>query len=72
MGKTKTATVPGPQAPVDAWSPEQLSKALKRGSVKAKVDLLKRAGILNSKGKLARKYRSWGKKVVRTPESASP
>lgn len=66
--KTKAVPSPGPQAPRGAWTPAELSAALHEGTIEEKIALLRTAGILNEKGELAPKYRSWGTPVSRTPE----
>jgi hypothetical protein len=76
MGKTKTsvrrgktaAPLPGRQAPRDAWTADELSAALAAGTIEEKVAFLRTAGILDERGELAKMYRSWGRKVSRTPE----
>jgi hypothetical protein len=59
---------PGRQAPPRVWTPEELFLALTQGTIEEKVALLRTAGILDERGKLAKKYRSWGNKPSRTPE----
>ena len=60
---------PGPQAPPGVWSPSDLLEAIRKPSRARKIELLRDAGILDARGKLAKKYRSWGSRVSRT-ESA--
>lgn len=60
---------PGRQAPAGAWSPDTLMKALRSGSVDEKVEVLKKAGILDASGKLTKTYKNWGSKVTRTPDA---
>lgn len=62
--------LPGPQAPPGVWTPAALSEALARGTLDEKIQLLRTIGILDKKGELAGKYRSWGTKVTRTSEEA--
>lgn len=66
--RSTNAKAPGPQAPRGAWTPAELSAALHEGTIEEKIALLRTAGILNEKGELAPKYRSWGTRVSRTPE----
>jgi hypothetical protein len=40
--------------------------ALMKPSLAEKLKMLRTAGILDSRGKLAKKYRSWGNRVSRT------
>lgn len=60
---------PGAQAPLGVWTPKDLYAALTRGTIDEKVALLQTAGILDERGELAKKYRSWGQKASRTPDS---
>ncbi len=62
------AARPGPQAPPGVWTPQALAAALAPGTLEEEVALLRAAGILDERGELARKYRSWGGKASRTPE----
>jgi hypothetical protein len=57
-----------PAAPGPPWSAEALIAAIEAGSVEEKVARLKTVGILTPTGKLAKRYRSWGTNVSRTPE----
>jgi hypothetical protein len=50
------------------WTPERLRKAVTAGTMAAKVDLLKRIGILEKDGTLAKRTTNWGKGPTRTPE----
>jgi hypothetical protein len=75
MAKTKKlkkpkelAPRPGPQAPPGVWTPKDLYAVLTSGTIDEKVALLQTAGILDERGELAKKYRSWGQKASRTPE----
>jgi hypothetical protein len=43
-----------------------LLAALKKPSPTRKQELLRESGILDAKGKIAKKYRSWGNRVSRT------
>jgi hypothetical protein len=56
----------GPQAPAGVWTPQELLDALRKPSLAEKVKMLREVGILDSRGKLAKKYRSWGNRVSRT------
>jgi hypothetical protein len=56
----------GRQAAPDAWSPDDLVEAIRLPSLERKIELLREVGILDARGKLASKYRSWGKRVSRT------
>ena len=56
----------GRQAPPEVWTAEELLAALKKPSMAEKIKMLRSAGILDSRGKLAKKYRSWGNRVSRT------
>lgn len=56
----------GPQAPPGVWTTEELRAAIKKPSMAEKLKMLRSAGILDSRGKLAKKYRSWGNRVSRT------
>lgn len=64
-GRKKTIT-PGPQAPPGAWTPAELRAALQRPSLARKLELLREVGILDARGRIARMYRSWGRRVSRT------
>jgi hypothetical protein len=68
MAKTRkrAPTRIGPQAPPGVWTPQELRDAIKKPSLAEKVKMLREAGILDSRGKLAKKYRSWGNRVSRT------
>jgi hypothetical protein len=63
--KRKVAPSPRLQGPED-WTPEALLAALHCGTLEEDIALLHTIGILNKKGELARKYRTWGRKVSRT------
>jgi hypothetical protein len=56
----------GPQAPRGVLTPQDMRDALKKPSLAEKLKMLRTAGILDSRGKLAKKYRSWGNRVSRT------
>lgn len=60
MAKTgkRAPTHIGPQALPGVWTPQELRDAFKKPSLAAKVKMLREAGILDSRGKLAKKYRS--------------
>ena len=69
MAKTKSKRAPtrvGRQAAVGAWAPSELAAAIREPTLARKVELLREIGILDAKGKLAKKYRSWGSRVSRT------
>lgn len=66
-GSKRTAPKAGPQAPVGVWTPAELAAAIARGSIDDDIALLRTSGILDEKGELAKKYRTWGRKVSRTP-----
>jgi hypothetical protein len=65
MGKRAPRRV-GRQAAPGVWAPQDLLDAIARPSTEEKIKLLREVGILDATGKLARKYRSWGKRVSRT------
>jgi hypothetical protein len=67
--KKKTAAAHRRQAPAGAWSPDTLMKALRRGSVDEKVEVLKKAVSLDASGKLTKTYKNWSSKVTRTPDA---
>jgi hypothetical protein len=67
-GSKERTPRPGPQAPPGVWTPENLAAALAPGTLEEEVALLRVAGILDKRGDLAKKYRSWGRKASRTPE----
>jgi len=56
----------GRQAPPGVWTPQELRDAITRPSREEKMKMLREIGILDARGKLARKYRSWGTRVSRT------
>lgn len=66
-GSKRTTPDAGPQAPPGVWTPAELAAALARGSIDDDIALLRTSGILDQKGELAKKYRTWGRKVSRTP-----
>jgi hypothetical protein len=67
MAKTKlTKARVGRQAPVGVWSPKELLDAVRKPSREEKVRMLREVGIIDAKGELAKKYRSWGTRVSRT------
>jgi hypothetical protein len=72
MAKTRSraggANRVGPQAAPGTWTPEDLLRAIAEPSLDEKLALLRTVGILDASGKLAKRYRSWGSKVSRTPE----
>jgi hypothetical protein len=68
MAKTSkrvTKRVVRPAAGV-ASAPSELAAAIRRPTLARKLELLREVGILDDKGKLAKKYRSWGTRVSRT------
>lgn len=57
-------------APAQDWSVPNLIKVLHGASTHTRADavkLLKKQGILSPDGKLAKRYRSWGKRITHTP-----
>ena len=52
----------------EEWTLEAMIAVLQAPSLEEDIALLKRAGILTKKGKLAKLYTTWGDKVSRTPE----
>ncbi|MGA7121352.1 MAG: hypothetical protein WBY94_14705 [Polyangiaceae bacterium] len=67
MAKTRPSTAEQPR-PVE-WSADALVEAVRSGTREQKSARLRRIGILTSDGTLAPKYKNWGSKVSRTPES---
>jgi hypothetical protein len=67
MAKTKATEQVNPET-LD-WSVPAIIKALRAGRTGDRLAALKRSGIITKSGKLAAKYRSWGKKVSRTPDA---
>jgi hypothetical protein len=67
MAKTlnKVAALPAG----DSWSQAALVRALRAARTGDRVAALKRIGILTRQGRLAKRYRSWGRKVTRTPNA---
>lgn len=49
-----------------ASAPNELAAAIRKPTLARKLELLREVGILDDKGKLAKKYRSWGTRVSRT------
>jgi hypothetical protein len=68
MAKTRKPRAKGisRQAPPEVWTPQELRDAISKPSLAEKIKLLREVGILDSRGKLAKKYRSWGNRVSRT------
>lgn len=68
MAKTRKRAAKriGRQAAPEVWTPQELRDALTKPSLAEKLKMLRTAGILDSRGKLAKKYRSWGNRVSRT------
>jgi len=67
--KQRQKSVPKPiAAPGRPWSARALIAAIEAGSMEEKIERLKTVGILTATGKLARRYRSWGTNVSRTPD----
>jgi hypothetical protein len=56
----------GRQGALEVWTPQELLDAITRPSPKEKLKVLREAGILDARGKLAPMYRSWGNRVSRT------
>lgn len=73
MAKTKKRPTQrvGPQAPRGAWTAEELLGTLRSGTPKEKAALLRSAGFLTRGGEVAPKYRNWGRRITRTPDTAS-
>jgi hypothetical protein len=59
----------GRQAPTGAWTPDQLASVFQDRSDAERVEALKLAGIIDEKGNITPLYKSWGKKVTRTPDA---
>jgi hypothetical protein len=66
MAKTRPSTAE--QRPAE-WSAAALVDAVQSGTREQKSARLRRIGILTAEGTLAPKYKNWGSKVSRTPES---
>ena len=67
MAKTKRAPARvDRQAARAVSSPKELLDAISKPSREEKVRMLREAGILDARGQLAKKYRSWGTRVSRT------
>ena len=56
----------GRQAAPEVWTPQELRDALRKPSLAEKIKMLRTSGILDSRGNLAKKYRSPGNRVSRT------
>jgi hypothetical protein len=71
--KKKAAPVAvGRQAPVGAFTPEQLLAAFDNRTDEERIEAAKAAGILDAKGKLTPLYtKNWGNKVTRTPDAGA-
>ncbi|MGD0679809.1 MAG: hypothetical protein ABSC94_30865 [Polyangiaceae bacterium] len=67
MAKTRPSTAEQ-QRPAE-WSADALVDAVRSGTREQKSARLRRIGILTAEGTLAPKYKNWGSKVSRTPES---
>ena len=67
--KQKAGVSAGRQAPTGAWSPDTLKSALQRGTDADRVEALKKAGIIDARGRLTKAYKNWGTKVTRTPDA---
>jgi hypothetical protein len=52
--------------PAAGPAPNELAAAIRKPTLARKLELLREVGILDDKGKLAKKYRSWGTRVSRT------
>ena len=61
----------GRQAANEVWSPSELLEALKKPSRARKQELLREVGIIDARGKISKRYRSWGKRVSRTSFSGT-
>jgi len=57
----------GSQAPSEVWSPAQLRAVFEHRTDEQRVEALRLAGILDESGDIADLYKSWGRKVTRTP-----
>jgi hypothetical protein len=55
----------GPQAPPGVLTPQEMLDALRKPSLAEKIKMLRTSGILDSRGNLAKKYRSPGNRVSR-------
>ena len=64
--KKKKSVQISPQAHDGAWTPNDLLDALKRGTKADRIRAMKTAGIIDSKGNVTSRYKSWGNKVTRT------
>jgi hypothetical protein len=73
MAGTKKRSVrriqPDRQAPREVPSADELRAAIRAGTLEDKIQALREAGIIDRNGNLARKYRTWGNKPSRTPET---
>lgn len=68
MAKDKS-TKAGRQAPPAVATPSDLMDALTAGSREDNVKLLKKAGILDKKGRITDTYtKNWGKKISRAQD----
>lgn len=66
MAKTRPSTAE--QLPAE-WSADALIEAVRSGSREQKRQRLRRIGIVTANGSLAPKYKNWGSKPSRTPET---
>jgi hypothetical protein len=57
------------RAPGGGWTSDELIAAVRRPTPERKLELLREVGILDASGRLAKEYRSWGKRVSRTSMS---
>lgn len=64
--KASPAGMANMQAAWVASAPSELAAAIRKPTLARKLELLREVGILDDKGKLAKKYRSWGTRVSRT------
>jgi hypothetical protein len=60
MAKSKPTAL----APPQVWSPDALKAALKIAHGGDRIAAMKASGVLTKRGKLSKRYRSWGKKKV--------
>jgi hypothetical protein len=56
----------GRQGALEALTPQDMLDAISRPSPEEKQKLLREGGFIDANGKLAQRYRSWGKRVSRT------
>jgi hypothetical protein len=56
----------GRQGPLEASTPQEMLDAITRPSEKVKLKVIREIGVLDAKGNIGQRYRSWGKRVSRT------